>query len=580
MFAPYETACRDWESRILAGQTLIPETISGSLNKAMADKAERIFRRLKVVDQPGMPTMGEICRPWVIEWVRVIFGCIDPETKARAIQNFLMLIPKKNGKSTIAAGIMLTALIMNERYGGEFLILAPTKEIADNSFEPAFGMIKNDPALDKTFKANDITRTIEHRILRSSLQVKAANAESVGGTKAIGVLIDELWLFGKKADAANMLSEATGAMASMAEGFVIYLTTQSDEAPAGVFADKLKYHRNVRDGKIADSNSFQVIYELPERMLKAGDWKDLANAYIVNPNLGASVRMPFLQQKLNEALGGGNAALRLFAAKHLNVEIGVGLRTDGWAGAEFWEARTDPTLTFETLLDRCEAVCIGIDGGGLDDLFGFAAIGREIETQRWLAWITAFADPIIKQRRPGIAPILDGFALAKELEWVAETAPAEVIDGEEPEARSIDDIDRIIEMVEMVKDRDLLAAVCADPAGIGTLVDALKKIGVTEEAGNLRGIAQGMGLMNSIKTCERKLKRGSMVHAPSGLSNWCVGNLKIEAMATAIRATKIHAGEKKIDPAIAMFNAGVVMSENPQPVRTRSIYNTRRLRVA
>jgi phage terminase large subunit-like protein len=80
-------------------------------------------------------------------------------------------------------------------------------------------------------------------------------------------------------------------------------------------------------------------------------------------------------------------------------------------------------------------------------------------------------------------------------------------------------------------------------------------------------------MMNSLKTAERKLANGSLIHADQELMNWCVGNLKIEATATAIRATKQNAGDAKIDPAMAMFNAVTVMATNPDAIR--SVYEDR-----
>jgi phage terminase large subunit-like protein len=86
-----------------------------------------------------------------------------------------------------------------------------------------------------------------------------------------------------------MLREATGGLASRPEGFTIFLTTQSDEPPAGVFKQKLQYARDVRDGKVVDPRFVPVIYEFPDDMIKAGEHRKPENFGLVNPNLGFSV---------------------------------------------------------------------------------------------------------------------------------------------------------------------------------------------------------------------------------------------------------------------------------------------------
>lgn len=70
-------------------------------------------------------------------------------------------------------------------------------------------------------------------------------------------------------------------------------------------------------------------------------------------------------------------------------------------------------------------------------------------------------------------------------------------------------------------------------------------------------------MMNAIKTAERKLANGTMKHSGSKMMAWCVGNLKIEPTATGVRATKQNAGDAKIDPVMALFDAVTVMSRNP-----------------
>ena len=126
----------------------------------VADVAERIFKELILVDVMGSPKMGDVTLEWVIEFVRAIFGAYDPNTKRRLIREFFLLISKKNTKSTIAAGIMLTALILNDRQSAELIILAPTKEVADNSFNPIRDFIRADEELVKDLMYLSIQRQL------------------------------------------------------------------------------------------------------------------------------------------------------------------------------------------------------------------------------------------------------------------------------------------------------------------------------------------------------------------------------------------------------------------------------------
>jgi phage terminase large subunit-like protein len=107
------------------------------------------------------------------------------------------------------------------------------------------------------------------------------------------------------------------------------------------------------------------------------------------------------------------------------------------------------------------------------------------------------------------------------------------------------------------------------------MIEALAEIGVTQELNNLIGAPQGYAMMNAIKTAERKLANGTLRHSESKLMAWCVSNLKIEPTATAIRATKQNAGDGKIDPVMALFDAVTVMSRNPEASGGPSVYETR-----
>ncbi|SFJ54860.1 Phage terminase-like protein, large subunit, contains N-terminal HTH domain [Phyllobacterium sp. CL33Tsu] len=545
----WSTGCLDWEERIVARQSLIPFE---PLFPDEAEAALAVFKSLKIVDAPGQPTFGEACEEWAFDFVRAIFGAYDHEAAKRHIREFFLLISKKNSKSTIAAGIMVTALIRNWRHSCELLILAPTLEVANNSYKPAADMVRADPELTDLLHIQDNFRQITHRLTKATLKVVAADTDTVGGKKAAFVLVDELWLFGKKPNADAMLREATGGLISKPEGFVIYLSTQSDAPPAGVFKAKLDYFRDVRDGKIPDRKSLGVLYEFPKGMVEAETYLDPDNFYITNPNIERSVSREWLEEEMVKELNGDGDTKRTFLAKHLNVEIGMNLRANRWPGADFWEARADKTITLEHILEMCEVIVPGVDGGGLDDLFGLTLVGRHRVTKDWLCWSHAWCHVGVLDRRKSIASKLRDFESAGELTIVDD---------------KLDDLSEIVDIIRDIKDRNLLAAVAVDPAGLGELVDALDDIGVNDEAKNIIGAPQGYAMMNAIKTTERKLTNGTLRHSGSALMNWCVGNLKIEPTATAIRATKQNAGDAKIDPVMALFDAVTVMSRNPEVKR-------------
>lgn len=504
------------------------------------------MRELRIVDAPGSPTIGEACAPWVLDLAASIFGAYDAETGNRLITEWFVCVPKKNSKSTLAAAVMLTALILNWRQSAEFSIIAPTVEVAKNSSDPARDMVQKDDELNDLMHVQTHIKTITHRESNATLKVVAADSNSVGGKKSVGVLIDETWLFGKISNAENMLREATGGLASRPEGFIIWLTTQSDDPPAGVFKQKLKYARDVRDGKIVDPRFVPVIYEFPEDMIKKGEHRKVENFAMVNPNIGYSVSKDYLEREFMKAENDGEESMSGFLAKHLNVEIGMNLRSDRWAGADFWE-KQGGTVTLDTILAECEVVDVGIDGGGLDDLLGLAVMGRHKESHKWMLWSHAWAHPSVMERRKSEAQRFKDFAKDGDLTLVN-------FMGE--------DVVEIAEIISRIEDSGLLDRVGVDPHGIGGIIEALHDVGVPED--KIIGISQGWKLTGAIKTMERKLAEDALVHGGQPMMAWCVGNAKVEPRGNAISITKQAAGFAKIDPLMAAFNAASLLGLNPE----------------
>ncbi|WP_455424804.1 terminase large subunit [Dryocola sp. LX212] len=541
----WTTACPDWEHRLRHHMPVIPPPIYPE----QAEQALSIFRELRVSDLPGKPTFGECSDPWVFDYVAAIFGAYDADTGNQLIREYGLLIAKKNTKSTIAAGIMLTALILCWREDEEHLILAPTKEVADNSFKPAAGMIRADDELSDIFNIQDHIRTITHRETRNTLKVVAAETDTVSGKKAGRVLVDELWLFGKQKNAEAMFMEALGGQVSRNEGWVIYLTTQSDGPPAGVFKERLQYWRDVRDGKIHDPKTLGVLYEFPDDMVKDKAYLQPENFYITNPNIGRSVSEDWIADNLLKNQSKTDGTLQQFLAKHLNIEIGLSLRSDRWAGVDFWTPQK-AKLSLTRIIERSEVIDVGVDGGGLDDLLGMTVVGRDRVTKEWLSWSHAWAHVIALERRKSEAARLHDFERAGELTIVQQAG---------------DDVMEMAEFVSQIHKAELLDKIGVDPSGIGSILDALMSVGIPEEV--IVGISQGWRLGGAIKTTERKLAEGVLKHADQALMDWCVGNARVEPRGNAILITKQSSGAGKIDPLMALFNAVSLMALNPAAVK-------------
>lgn len=566
----WTTACPDWQRRIVEKQTLVP---FAPLFAGEAAAALDVFKSLRMVDVAGQPTMGEACEPFVFDLVGAIFGAYDPNAGHRLIEEFLLLISKKNGKSTIAAGIMLTALIRNWRHDAALSILAPTQRIANNSFGPAAAMVRADPTLKALLHVVDNQRTIRHRVTNAELRVIAADTDTVGGSKAGFVLIDELWIFGKRPKSEAMFEEATGGLASRPEGFVIYLTTHSDEQPAGVFKDKLDYFRGVRDGTIDDPRSLGMLYEWPEAMRDDEAYLDPANFYVTNPNLGRSQSVSFIQRKLRLAKEGrgedGDTSIQIVLAKYLNVEIGMRLARDRWTGAAFWPRCALPALTLDDLIARSEVIVGAVDGGGMDDLLGLCLIGREKGSKRWLVWTHAWAWSVVWDRRQDIANKLNEFIAEGSLtrcEMPDDDDLDALPEGADDEVADLtDDVRGVVDVLERVRKAGLFPeqeAIGLDPAGVAAIVDELAQRGFADEM--LKGIPQGYKLGSAIKGLARKAAARTLRHGGQALMTWCIGNVKQEPRGSSGVAVTKQSASAKIDPAAAMFSAAMLMSLNPE----------------
>lgn len=559
-----DLSCRDWFEKLKAGRSPLPDNLPIDVEEAAA--AVAVYEKLRLPDVPGKPLLRDAAGQWSRDFVSAIFGLVDMNEDRtliinRKVRTFFQLVPKKNAKTTNGAAIMMTAMLRNRRPNAEFLLVGPSQATAELAYDQAAGMVEADPWLRKRFHRRDHVKTIEDRKTGAKLKVKSFDNQVMTGVKPVAVLVDELHELGKVSYAQKVITQIEGGIIANPEGFIVIITTQSDEQPAGVFKSMLELARSVRDGEYEDGETLPMLYEFPMSMQsdESRPWEDPANWPLVLPNNNRSITVGRLLPKFRENKEKGLDAYKIWASQHLNVQIGVAISGDGWRGADYWPLQADITLTLENLIERSEVATVGIDGGGLDDLLGLSVVGREKDTRHWLIWNHAFAHPKVLEIRKDIAANLRDFETEGSLTFC-----------EVPE-----DVARMADFVQQVLDAGLLPdknAVGFDPNNIGAIVESLAARGITEPM--FRRLAQGPALAPALWGLERKLSDGTVTHSGLGLMNWVMGNAKVEMRGNSAMITKQVSGRAKIDPLIATFCAAILMSWNPA-AKGLSVYGQR-----
>ncbi|MFN7882555.1 MAG: terminase large subunit domain-containing protein, partial [bacterium] len=412
----FDFVCPDWAEKLARGETPISDL---PLDMAKAERAVGIFNKLRLPDVIGQPELREAAGEWMRDIVRAAFGSMSTSPagpEVRQVGEIFILVPKKNSKTTSAAAIALTFLLLNKRRYADMLIIAPTQKIAETAFEQARGMIESDPdgfLLKRFHVQGGNIKTIRDRTTNARLMVRTFGMDVLTGVKPIFALIDEIHILGSVPYADDVIRQIRGGMMPFPESLLVMITTQSDHPPEGVFRTELQYARGVRDGKITERvKTLPVLYEFPEAIQISKDkaWMNPDLWHMVTPNLDRSITLDALLDGCARAKEDGTGEIIAWATQHLNVEVGLALHSNRWIGADFWQAAKDALpVTLESIRERCDVAVVGIDGGGADDLLGLSVIGRCRETMAWLAWFHAWAHPTVLDRRKEIVPVLRDF---------------------------------------------------------------------------------------------------------------------------------------------------------------------------
>lgn len=294
--------------------------------------------------------------PWQAdEIIRPLFGW-KRANGTRKYRHCYIEVPRKNGKSTMLAGIGLLLLVGDNEPGAEIYSAAADQKQAGLVFEIAKQMVTRSSDLAEI--AKPYRNSIAVGTTASSYHVLSADAYTKHGLHAHGILFDELHAQ-KTRDLWDVLQTSTGAREQPLD---IAITTAGHDRHS-ICWEIHDYAIKVRDGVIDDPAFLPVIYAADED----DDWTSETVWRKANPNLGISLSLDYLKaecKKAQELPSYENTFRRL----HLNQWTEQDVR---WLSMEAWNA-CDKPLDLEFLKGReCYA---GLDLSAKIDLSAFVLI--------------------------------------------------------------------------------------------------------------------------------------------------------------------------------------------------------------
>jgi len=467
-------------------------------------------------------------QPWQQAVTGCLFGWKRPDGTRRYRECFLY-VPKKNGKTAWAAGLLLCVQTTDREFGAELYSAASSRDQATLVFAHVVGMIKQEPELSKRLtvygaSGGSMQRSVVFPEEMSSYKCLAADANTADGANVHFAVVDEVHRH-KTPELAEILQKST---AARREPLIMYTTTADYNHPS-LCNDLLRYAKAVRDND-GDPNKpgydeafLPVVYEAS----KDEDWTDRNLWYRVNPNLGVTVPEEFLAREAQKAAE-SPTTLNNFLRLHLNIVTDADV---AFLDMSQWD-RCNGAVSAEELAGRpCYG---GLDLATTKDVAAFVLLFPE-DGNAVLPWFWVPAESARERERKDKVPYLT---------WAAgghvELTEGDVVDYDAIRV-SINEAAKLYDIREIAIDRWNSTQLQNQLMGDGFEVVPF---------------GQGYASMSApTKELEKLVIAGNLKHAGHPVLRWMAGNTMVATDAAANLKPAKDKSTEKIDGIVALIMA-------------------------
>lgn len=446
---------------------------------------------------------------WQKEAVRQFYGNLRTDGY-RQYQYLYLEIPKKNGKSELAAALGLFQTFADGTQYGEVYCCAADKANAGIIFSAALSMLDQCPALQKRARIRESTKEIVDTATHTRMKVLSAEAYSKHGYKPSCVIFDELHAQPNR-DLWDIMTFGSGS--ARKQPVYIVLTTAGDDPDRGSIGWEIhekarhiiEYRKGNTDGHYDNPLWLPYIYGMPDDPdeCAALDIYDEDLWHKCNPSLGKTIQVDTLRNEARDAKE-SESSERLFRWLRLNQWIAT--KSVGWLPLTIYDKTQQNILRDKLHGKRCYG---GLDLSSTTDLTALVLLfPPQAGLDKWVAlfwpWITEDGMRERSQR--------DHVDFGSWVEkGMVHTTPGDCIDFDFIEA----------EIIRASKDYDL-RYLGTDPFLSRSITQRLEKSGV-----NTVEIPQTMTAMSpAMKELERMLRQERMIHEINACARWCFGNTR------------------------------------------------------
>lgn len=472
---------------------------------AAADAAVAFFRRyLRHTEAEWWGKPFQL-QPWQEhDIIRPAFGW-KREDGTRLYRTVWLEIPRKNGKTELAAGIALLLLVADGEMGGQVYSMAVNADQAKIVFKKAGVMVGLSEELSRS--AEVFKTSIYVPQLMAAFQPLSSSPGSKHGFSPSGAVADELheWPDGELHDVVH---KGTAARRQPLE----VLITTAGQYGSGYGWEMHEYAVKVRDGVIEDPTFLAVIYAADPD----DDWTDPKVWAKANPNLGVSVKEEYLATECAKAKGNPRQENN-FRRYHLNQWTAQETR---WLPMADWDACNICPVRLEDLAGRrCWG---GLDLSAVNDLSALALVAARDEggwDVWWRFWLpkAGLAERIRRDRVPFDQWIRDGWIVPTEGNVVDYDVIREQISGVRPDGSYAPHgtaIAEIVDLQELAIDRWNSTQITTQMTGDGITVVPF---------------GQGYGSMSApSKELERLVLAHELNHGGNPVARWMASCVSVQ----------------------------------------------------